>query len=69
MNIKQLIEKLQEIDAKYDRDLDVFVVAEPGIVSIFNVLEAEIDADADEDDLITLEEDPEIHVNSVLLEW
>lgn len=55
MNLKQLIQKLQEIDAKYNRDLDVFIVAEPGIVSIFNVLETEIDAE--EDELITLEED------------
>ena len=67
MNLKELIHKLQEIDAKYDRDLDVFIVAEPGIVSIFNVLETEIDAE--EDELITLEEDPEIRINSVLLEW
>ena len=67
MKLKQLIEKLQEIDEKYDKDLDVFIVAESGIVSIFNVLEIEIDAE--EDELITLEEDPEITVNSVLLEW
>lgn len=67
MNLKTMIQRLQEIDDKYDRDLDVFIAAEPGIVSIFNVLETKIDAD--EDDLITLEEDPEIRVNSVLLEW
>lgn len=67
MNIKQLIQKLQEIDAKYDRDLEVFIVAEPGIVSIFNVLETQIDAE--EDELLTLEENLEITVNSVLIEW
>ena len=66
MNLKRLIRKLQEIDSKYNRDLDVFIVAEPGIVSIFNVLETEIDAE--EDELMTLEEDPDIIVNSVLLE-
>jgi hypothetical protein len=67
MKLKDLIAKLQEIDAKYNRDLDVFVVAEPGIVEIFNVQETEINAE--EDELITLEEDHEINVNSVLLEW
>lgn len=67
MTIKELILKLQEIDNKYDRDLDVFIVAEPGIVEIFNVLETNIDAE--EDELVTLDEDTSIHVNSVLLEW
>lgn len=67
MKLKDLIEKLQEIDYKYNRDLEVFVIAEPGIVEIFNVLETQIDAK--EDELITLEEDHEIIVNSVLLEW
>lgn len=67
MKLKDLIEKLQEIDNKYNRDLEVFVIAEPGIVEIFNVLETQIDAK--EDELITLEEDHEIIVNSVLLEW
>ena len=67
MKLKDLIQRLQEIDAKYNKDLDVFVVAEPGIVSIFNVLETEINAE--EDELLTLEEDHEITVNSVLLEW
>ena len=67
MNLKQLIHKLQEIEAKYDKDLDVFIIAEPGIVEIYNVLETKIDAD--EDELTTLEEDHEICVNSVLLEW
>lgn len=67
MKLKDLIEKLQEIDNKYDRDLEVFVIAEPGIVEIFNILEAQIDAE--EDELITLEEDNQIMVNSVLLEW
>jgi len=67
MKLKDLIEKLQEIDNKYNRDLEVFVIAEPGIVEIFNVLETQIDAK--EDELTTLEEDHEIIVNSVLLEW
>ena len=67
MKLKDLIEKLQEIDNKYNRDLEVFVIAEPGIIEIFNVLETQIDAK--EDELITLEEDHEIIVNSVLLEW
>lgn len=66
MKLSDLITRLQEIDAKYDRDLDVFIIAEPGIVSIFNVLEAEI---YEEDKLITLEENHEITVNSVFLEW
>lgn len=67
MKLKQLIQKLQEIDSKYDRGLDVFTVAEPGIVQIFNVAETEI-AES-EGELITLEEDQEITVNSVFLEW
>lgn len=67
MKLKDLIEKLQEINNKYNRDLEVFVIAEPGIVEIFNVLETQIDAK--EDELTTLEEDHEIIVNSVLLEW
>ena len=67
MKLKDLIQRLQEIDAKYNKDLDVFIVAESGIVSIFNVLETEINAE--EDELLTLEEDHEITVNSVLLEW
>lgn len=65
MKLKDLIIRLQEIEAKYDKDLDVFIIAEPGIVEIHNVLETEIDAD----ELTTLEEDHEICVNSVLLEW
>ena len=67
MKLKDLIVKLQEIEAKYDKDLDVFIIAEPGIVEIFNVQETQIDAE--EDELITLEENHEITVNSVLLEW
>ena len=34
MNLKQLIQRLQEINAKYNKGLDVFIVAEPVIVSI-----------------------------------
>lgn len=68
MKLKDLISRLQEIDDKYDRDLDIFVCAEPGLVEIFNVLETQIDIDI-ENDLITLEEDNSIYVNSVLLEW
>lgn len=67
MKLKDLIIRLQEIEAKYDKDLDVFIIAEPGIVEIFNVLETQIDAK--EDELTTLEEYHEIIVNSVLLEW
>ena len=67
MKLKQLIQKLQEIDSKYDRDLYVFTVAEPGIVQIFNVAETEIVES--EGELITLEEDQEITVNSVFLDW
>lgn len=67
MKLKDLIIRLQEIEAKYDKDLDVFIIAEPGIVEIHNILETDIAAD--EDELITLEEDHEICVNSVLLEW
>ena len=67
MKLKQLIQKLQEIDSKYGRDLDVFTVAEPGIVQILNVAETEIVES--EGELITLEEDQEITVNSVFLEW
>lgn len=67
MKLKDLITRLQEIDSKYDKDLDVFIVAEPGIVQIFNVLETQIDAE--EDELITIDEDYEIDVNSILLEW
>lgn len=69
MKLKDLIEKLQEIDNKYNRDLEVVVMAEPGIVEIFNVLETKIDDENGEYGVSTLEEDHEIFVNSVLLEW
>ena len=38
MKLKQIIQRLQEIKAKYNRDLDVFIVAEPGIVSISDIV-------------------------------
>ena len=62
MTVNDLIERLQELQSNYDRDLEV--------VEIHNATLAFSDAsDTFENDLITLDEDDAIHVNSVLLEW
>ena len=37
MNLKQLIQRLQEIDAKCDKDLDMFTVSEIGLVQISDI--------------------------------
>lgn len=65
MNLKDLIQKLQEIDAKYDRDLDVFTVSEIGLVQISDIVLTHI---FEEDGEFDIDEDS-TGVNSVLLEW
>ncbi len=65
MNLKQLIQKLQEIDAKYDRDLDVFIVSEIGLVEISDIVLTHI---FEEDGEFAIDEDS-TDINSVLLEW
>ena len=65
MNLKELIEKLQEIDAKYDTDLDVFIVAEIGLVEISDIVLTHI---FEEDGEFEIDEDS-TDINSVLLEW
>lgn len=64
MNLKQPIHKLQEIDAKYDRDLDIFTVAEPGLVGISNITLTYV---FEEDGGFEIDEDS-TDINSVLLE-
>jgi hypothetical protein len=66
MLLSELIEKLQKIQSEYDKDLEIITIAEIGVVTINKVLEAYTD---DEDELITLDEDNEIEVNSVFLSW
>ena len=65
MNLKQLIQKLQEIDAKYDRDLDMFTVSEIGLVEISDIVLTHI---FEEDGEFEIDEDS-TDINSVLLEW
>lgn len=65
MNLKDLIQKLQEIDAKYDRDLDVFTVSEIGLVQISDIVLTHI---FEEDGEFEIDEDS-TDINSVLLEW
>ena len=67
MKLKDLIQKLQEIDAKYDRDLEVITLCEIGPAEIINIHEAYVDFD--ECLIEVLEDEPEIHVNSIFLEW
>ncbi len=65
MNLKQLIQKLQEIDAKYNKDLDMFTVSEIGLVQISDIVLTHI---FEEDGEFEIDEDS-TDVNSVLLEW
>lgn len=65
MNLKQLIQKLQEIDARYDRDLDMFTVSEIGLVEISDIVLTHI---FEEDGEFEIDEDS-TDINSVLLEW
>ena len=65
MNLKQLIQKLQEIDARYGKDLDVFTVSEIGLVEISDIVITHI---FEEDGEFEIDEDS-IDINSVLLEW
>lgn len=65
MKLKDLIQKLQEIDAKYGKDLDVFTVSEIGLVEISDIVLTHI---FEEDGEFEIDEDS-TGVNSVLLEW
>ena len=65
MKLKDLIQKLQEIDAKYDRDLDMFTISEIGLVQISDIVLTHI---FEEDGEFEIDEDS-TGVNSVLLEW
>ena len=65
MKLKDLIQKLQEIDAKYDRDLDMFTTSEIGLVQISDIVLTHI---FEEDGEFDIDEDS-TGVNSVLLEW
>lgn len=65
MKLKDLIQKLQEIDAKYDRDLDMFTVSEIGLVEISDIVLTHI---FEEDGEFEIDEDS-TDINSVLLEW
>lgn len=65
MKLKDLIQKLQEIDAKYDRDLDMFTVSEIGLVQISDIVLTHI---FEEDVEFEIDEDS-TDINSVLLEW
>lgn len=64
MLLSELIEKLQDLQSKYNRDLEIVTIAEPGVVTINRVIEAYTDL---YEELITLDEDSEIRVNSVVL--
>lgn len=65
MKLKDLIQKLQEIDAKYDKDLDMFTVSEIGLVEISDIVLTSI---FEEDGEFEIDEDS-TDINSVLLEW
>ena len=75
MKLKEFIEKLQEIDAKYDRDLEVVTLSEIGIVKILDIQEALYTSDdwnASDDwneEFELLSENPDLRVNSVYLAW
>ena len=65
MKLKDLIQKLQEIDARYDKDLDMFTVSEIGLVEISDIVLTHI---FEEDGEFEIDEDS-TDINSVLLEW
>lgn len=65
MKLKDLILKLQEIDAKCDKDLDMFTVSEIGLVEISDIVLTHI---FEEDGEFEIDEDS-TDINSVLLEW
>lgn len=65
MKLKDLIQKLQEIDSKYNRDLDMFTVSEIGLVEISDIVLTHI---FEEDGEFEIDEDS-TDINSVLLEW
>lgn len=67
MKLKEFIEKLQEIDAKYDRDLEVIILSEIGIVKNLDIQEALYTSDDWNEELELLSENPELRVNSVYL--
>lgn len=67
MTVNDLIERLQILQSNYDRDLEVVTISEIGVVEIWDANLAF--SNIEEDELITLDEDNSIHVNSVLLEW
>lgn len=70
MTVNDLIERLQELQSNYDKDLEVVTISEIGVVEIHGATLAFSDTSgAYENDLITLVEDNSIRVNSVLLEW
>ena len=69
MKLKEFIEKLQEIDAKYDRDLEVITLSEIGIVKILDIQEALYTSDDWDEELELLSEKPDLRVNSVYLSW
>ena len=69
MKLKELIEKLQEIDAKYDRDLEVMTLSEIGIVKILDIQEALYTSDDWDEELELLSENPDLRVNAVYLAW
>ena len=65
MKLKDLIQRLQEIDAKYDRDLNMFTVSEIGLVEISDIV---LMRAFEEDGEFEIDEDS-TDINSVLLEW
>ena len=69
MKLKELIEKLQEIDAKFDRDLEVITLSEIGIVKILDTQEALYNSDDLDEEFELLSENPDLRVNSVYLAW
>ena len=69
MKLKEFIEKLQEIDAKYDRDLEVVTLSEIGIVKILDIQEALYTSDDWNEEFELLSENPDLRVNSVYLSW
>ena len=69
MKLKELIEKLQEIDAKFDRDLEVITLSEIGIVKILDTQEAFYNSDDLDEEFELLSENPDLRVNSVYLSW
>lgn len=65
MKLKELIEKLQEIDAKFDKDLEVVSSFGDDCIDIISLIELSIMSFSEYDDIILEDVKPDTDVDKI----